>query len=260
MLIIERHHRLLEILREQKTADLESLASALNVSSSTVRRDLDALEQQGLVERTHGGAVYRGQRRHPVAFAERLVEQVDAKKLIGRYAATMVQPNMTVLLDGGSTVYYAAQQITARPLQVVTNALNIANLFADDEQVELLVPGGALYPRTGVLVGPIATAALSDLHADLLLFSVAGIFDDDAYNLNIDQAEVERVMLRQVARSVLLMDSSKFGRKSLARVCSVEDVELIISDPAISERWATRLGDRLIVAQPPPRPAEDATA
>ena len=123
--------------------------------------------------------------------------------------------------------------------------------------MELLVPGGALYPRTGVLVGPIATAALSDLHADLLLFSVAGVFDDDAYNLNIDQAEVERVMLRQVARSVMLMDSSKFGRKSLARVCSVEDVELIISDPGISERWATRLGDRLIVAQPPPRAAED---
>ena len=259
MLIIERHNRLLEILREQKTADLDSLAGALNVSASTVRRDLDALEQQGLVERTHGGAVFRGQRKHPIAFAERLTEQVDAKKLIGRYAAAMVQSNMTVLLDGGSTVYYAAQQITARPLQVVTNALNIANLFADDEQVELLVPGGALYPRTGVLVGPIATAALSDLHADLLLFSVAGVFDDDAYNLNIDQAEVERVMLRQAARSVMLMDSSKFGRKSLARVCSVEDVELIISDPGISERWATRLGDRLIVAQPPPRAAEESS-
>ena len=250
MLIIERHNRLLEILRDQKTADLDSLAATLSVSASTVRRDLDALEQQGLVERTHGGAVFRGQRKHPVAFAERLNQQVDAKKLIGKYAATLVQPNMTLLLDGGSTVYYTAQQITARPLQVVTNALNIANLFADDEQVELLVPGGALYPRTGVLVGPIATAALSDLHADLLLFSVAGIFDDDAYNLNIDQAEMERVMLRQAARSVMLMDSTKFGRKSLARVCSVEDIELIVSDPGLSERWLTRLGERLVVAQP----------
>jgi DeoR/GlpR family transcriptional regulator of sugar metabolism len=248
MLIIERQQRLLQILRDLKAADLDSLASALSVSASTVRRDLDALEQQGVVERTHGGAVYRGPRRAPVAVSDRLQEQVDAKRLIGKYAAALVQPGMTVLLDGGSTIFYTAQQITARPLQVVTNALNIANLFADDEQVELLVPGGALYPRTGVLVGPIATAALADLHADLLLFSVAGIFDDDAYNLNIDQAEVERVMLRQAARSVMLMDSTKFGRKSLARVCSVEDVELILTDAAVTERWLNRLGDRLVVA------------
>jgi DeoR/GlpR family transcriptional regulator of sugar metabolism len=252
MLIVERQNHLLNILREQKAADLETLAAALNVSASTVRRDLDALEQQGLVERTHGGAVYRGQRRHPIAFSDRVQEQVDAKTLIGKYAAALVQPNMTLLLDGGSTVYYAARQITARPIQVVTNALNIANLFADDEQVELLVPGGALYPRTGVLVGPIATAALADLHADLLLFSVAGIFDDDAYNLNIDQAEMERVMLRQAARSVMLMDSTKFGRKSLARVCSTDDVELILTDPGVSERWLTRLGDRLVVATDEP--------
>src|SRR5687767_2737147 len=102
MLIVERQHRVLEILREQKAADLETLAQSLNVSGSTVRRDLDALEKQGLVERTHGGAVYRGQRQHPVAFSERIAQQVDAKKAIGKAAAALVQPHMTLLLDGGS--------------------------------------------------------------------------------------------------------------------------------------------------------------
>jgi DeoR family fructose operon transcriptional repressor len=248
MLMIERQHRLLEMLREQKAADLDSLAGALGVSGSTVRRDLDAMEKQGLVERTHGGAVYRGEHRHPVAFAERIIEQVDAKKAIGRYAASLVLPHMTLLLDGGSTVYFAAQQITARPLQVVTASLQIANLFANEEQVELLVIGGTHYPRTGVLVGPIATAALANLHADLLLFSLAGVFDDEGFNLNIEQAEVERVMIQQAARSVLLMDSSKFGRKSLARVCSTEDVEQIVTDGGVSEKWQRRFGERLVVA------------
>ena len=251
MLILERQQRLLDILRERNAADLDALAEALGVSGSTTRRDLEALEKQGLVERTHGGAVYRGPRRHPVALDERMSERVEAKKIIGRYAASLVEPNMTLLLDGGSTVYYTAGQITARPLQVVTNSLAIANLFADDERVELLMSGGALYPRTGVLVGPIATAALADLHADLLLFSLAGVYGDAAFNLNIEQADVEKVMIRQAARSILLMDAAKFGRKSLARVCAVEDAELIVTDPAISETWRTRLGERLVVADPP---------
>ena len=249
MLNIERQHKLLEILREQKAADLESLAQTLSVSPSTMRRDLDALEKQGLVERTHGGAVYRGHRQHPVAFSERMSQQVDAKKAIGKAAAALVEPHMTLLLDGGSTVYVAAEQITARPLQIVTNSLSIAGLFTNDEQVDLIVIGGAHYPRTGVLVGPIATRGLSDLHADLLLFSLAGIFDDEAYNLNIEQAEVEKVMIHQAARAIMLMDATKFGRKSLARVCGLDEVEQIITDAAVSEKWPGRLGDRLIIAQ-----------
>ena len=252
MLIVERQQRLLDILRSKTAADLDTLASALDVSVSTARRDLDALESQGLVERTHGGAVYRGPRRHPIAFAERANEQVDAKRAIGRFAASLVQPHMTLLLDGGSTVYYAAQLIAARPLQVVTNSLLIAGHFADDEQVDLLVIGGALYPRTGVLVGPIAEAALADLHADLLLFSLAGLFEDGGYNLNIDQAQVERVMLHQAARAALLMDSTKFGRKSLARVCNTEDVQLIVTDSAVSSKWRRILGERLVVAEDKP--------
>ncbi len=249
MLIVERHGRLLDMLRQQQSAQLETLGEALGVSLSTVRRDLEALEERGLVERTHGGAIYRGPQRHSVVLADRMHEQIEAKRAIGRHAASLVQADTTILLDGGSTVYFAAQQITARPIQVVTNSLSIAALFSDDEQVELLVIGGNLYPRTGVLLGPIATRCLADLHADLLMFSLAGIYDDAVYNQNLVMAEVEQVMMQQAARSVLLMDSSKFGRKSLARVCGVDDVELIITDSGISPRWPRQLGDRLVIAE-----------
>ena len=249
MLIVERQQRLLEILRELNAANLESLAEELDVSSSTVRRDLEVLEEQGLVERTHGGAVYRGPHRHSIVFAERMHEQVEAKKAVGRYAASLVEPQMTVLIDGGSTALYAAQQITARPLQVVTNSLAIANQFADDERTELLLIGGNLYPRTGVLVGPVATHCLADLHADLLLFSLAGIYEDAAFNQNLSMAELEQLMLRCAATKVLMMDSTKFGRKSLARVCSVSDVDVVVTDSGITERWKRLLGDRLVIAE-----------
>lgn len=254
MLIIERQQRVLDILRQHKTSELDELARQLEVSASTVRRDLEVLEQQGLVERTHGGAVYKGEPAGAgsrFALAERMNEQVHAKEAIGARSAALIQPHMTVLLDGGSTVIYAARQITARPIQIVTTSLAIANHFADDDQVELLVVGGNLYPRTGVTIGPIATGTLADLHADLLLFSLAGIFDHETFNTNLAMAQVEQVMMQQAARSVLLMDATKFGRKSLARVCGLDEIDQIITDDAVGSDWRQQLGGRLVIATGP---------
>ena len=132
---------------------------------------------------------------------------------------------------------------------MVTNSLAIANLFKDDEQVELLVVGGNLYPRTETTVGPIASGTLADLHADILMFSLAGIYDDACFNTNLSMARLEQVMMQQATRSVLLMDSSKFGRKSLARVCGVEEIDDIITDPGVDRIWRDRLGDRLVIAR-----------
>ncbi len=278
MLIVERQQRVLEILRERKAAQLEDLARELDVSGSTIRRDLEALERRGVVERTHGGAIYKGDAggaepagmapsrghadsarvpaesapssmgQHSPVLAERMNQDVEQKIAIGRYAAAQITPHMTVLLDGGSTVIFAAKEIKARPLQIVTHSLSIANLFADDDQIELLLLGGNLYPRTGVTVGAITTGCLADLYADLAIFSVAGIYDDAAFNINLPMAQVEQLMIRQATRSLLLMDSSKFGRKSLVRVCGLSEVDQIVTDAGIADAWRQSVGERLIVA------------
>lgn len=252
MLIAERQQRLLATLRQRKAAQLDELARELDVSASTARRDLDELERQGLVERTHGGAILRETATSAppgdIALNRRMGEQVEEKEAIGIAAAALVTPNMTVLLDGGSTVIYAARCIEARPIQVVTNSLAIGHLFADDEQVEVMLVGGNLYPRTGVCVGPMATGSLADLHADLCLFSLAGIFENEAYNINLPMAQVEQVMLQQAAQSILLMDASKFGRKSLVRVCSLDEVDRVVTNTSIDPDWRDRLGDRVVVA------------
>ncbi len=248
MLIVERQKKLLDILREHKSAQLEALADLLGVSSSTVRRDVEALERQGVVERTHGGVIFRARSTASLALEERMHEQMDAKRKIGAAAARLIEPGMTVYIDGGSTVQYCIAQLAVRPLQVVTNSLTVANYFANDDRVELLVLGGSHYPRTGVLIGPITTKVLADLHADVMLFSCAGLYETEVFNSNLVMAEVEKIAIRQTARKILLMDSTKFGRKSLARVCGVEEVDLIITDEGISERWTKLLGDRLEVA------------
>jgi DeoR family fructose operon transcriptional repressor len=249
MLIVERQKLLLDMLKERKAAQLEVLAEMLAVSSSTVRRDVEVLEQQGLVERTHGGVIFRPRKTSSLALDERMREMVEEKRAIGAAAAKLVEPGMTLYLDGGSTIQYCIQQIDARPLQVVTNSLTVANHFAADDRVELLVLGGSHYPRTGVLIGPITTQALSGLHADLMLFACAGMFENEVFNSNLVMAEVEKLALRQAARKILLIDSTKFGRKSLARICAVDELDLMITDQGINEKWPRMLGDRLQVAR-----------
>ncbi|HAI12532.1 MAG TPA: hypothetical protein DCM28_12565 [Phycisphaerales bacterium] len=255
MLIIERQQKILDLLKARLTVQLEDMSRELDVSTSTIRRDLEVLEEQGYAKRTHGGAIYTGsesQSPHGISgqtLTERMNESINAKMAIGALAASLVKPHMTVLMDGGSTVIYAARQITARPIQVVTDSLAIAMHFHDDDQVETLIVGGSLYPRTGITIGPIATGTLAELHGDLLLFSLYGILGDSVYNVNIGMAEVEQAMMRQATRCALLMDSSKFGRKSLARVCGVDELDHIITDANVDPMWKDQLGDRLVIAE-----------
>jgi DeoR/GlpR family transcriptional regulator of sugar metabolism len=252
MLIVDRQKKLLELVRSRGSAQLDELARSLEVSQSTVRRDLELFEKRGIVQRIHGGVLYIGEgadQQPSLALAARMAEQIEAKEAIGAAVAGLVQPNMTLIMDGGSTVVYAARAITARPIQVVTNSISIANIYKDDDQVEVLMVGGRFYPRTEVTVGPIATGTLAELHADILLFSLAGIRGDAAYNINLSMARVEQVMLQQAQRSVMLMDATKFDRTSLVRVCGLDEVDHIITDPAVAPAWRERLGEHLIVAE-----------
>ena len=248
MLIVDRQKKLLDILRTRRSASLEQLSEALGVSSSTVRRDVDALCGQGVVEATRGGVLFRGRSPAMLDLDQRMQEQVEAKRAIGKAAAAMIEPGMTVYFDGGSTIHYTLQQLEVRPLQVVTNSLTVANHFANDDGVGLLVLGGAMYPRSGVLVGPITMQALAEIHADVMIFSVAGIYETDIFNTNLAMVQIEKLALKQAARKILLADAGKFGRKGLARVCSIEDVDLIITDSAITEIWKSKLRDRLKIA------------
>lgn len=252
MLIIERQCRLLEIIRHKQVAELAELCKELDVSISTVRRDLEAMEARGVVQRTHGGVIYRGEtagRPGPAnVLATRMNENVQAKEAIARYAASIVQPQMTVFMDAGSTVIFAARAIKVRPIQVVTTSLSIANHYAEDDRVELTLTGGNLYPRTGAMVGSLARQCLSELHADLCLFSLAAIDEQAAYNINHEMARVEQIMMRHAKRNVMLMDATKFGRKSLVKVCGIDDIDLTVTDTSIGKPWVDRFGDRLAVA------------
>ncbi|MDB5294847.1 MAG: transcriptional regulator, DeoR family [Phycisphaerales bacterium] len=245
MLIIDRQNRLKSLLAARGTATLDALASELQVSQSTVRRDVELLEQAGLVERTHGGVVWAGERPtaavasgRPYAFDQRTEYRADEKVRIARAAATLVRPGQTVLVDGGTTTYYLARELVGRPMQLVTNSLPIGNLFVNDDNVELILTGGLVYPRYGVLLGPHVEAFLGTVHASTLFLSCAGVRDGAVYNQNLLLVQAEQQMMRQVQQVVLLADSTKFGQQALAKLCDLSQVHVVVTDAGIDPEQA----------------------
>ena len=239
MLIAERQARLKELLARRGMSDLDSLSADLKVSQSTVRRDIELLEKSGLVERTHGGVIWIAERgangARPYAFDQRMGYRVETKRQIARAAQRLVRPGQTILVDGGTTTFYLAEELLGRPMQLVTNSLPIANLFLNDDNVELVITGGLMYPRYGVLLGPVVENFIADIHATSLFLSCAGVHDGGVYNQNLLLVQAEKRMMQQVQQVVLLVDSSKFGQQALARLCALKEVDVVVSDAGLSK-------------------------
>jgi DeoR/GlpR family transcriptional regulator of sugar metabolism len=237
MLIPQRQSRLQELLARRGMSDLESLATSLKVSLSTVRRDVDALEKQGLVKRTHGGVIWVGEEEssnRPYAFDQRMGLHTDVKQRIAQTAAReLVRDGETILIDGGTTTCYFAQQLLGRDLQIVTNSLPIADVFVNDESVELILTGGLLYPRYGVLLGPQTEQMLASIHSRSLFMSVAGILEGGLYNQNLLLVQAEQRMMQQVQQVVLMADSTKFGQQALVKLCTLDAIDVVVTDAGL---------------------------
>jgi DeoR/GlpR family transcriptional regulator of sugar metabolism len=250
MLAEERRTHLLELVRTRGFASLPELAAELQVSESTVRRDLETLEESGAAKRTHGGVFYTGSAPKLPHFEERQPAQWDKKRAIAARAAELVQEGDTLLLDGGTTTYEVARLLLGRRLQVVTNSLPLANLFASQPSADLVLIGGYVYPRTGVALGPYANQMLATINVRRTIMSVAGINDRGFYNSNALLVETEQAMMRAADEVIVVADSTKLGHKSLAHLCALNAVDCLVMDSGIPSEWKkkiTEAGIELVV-------------
>ena len=215
-----------------------------------MRRDLDFLEESGTAKRTHGGVFYTGSSPKLPHFDERQPAQWDKKRAIAARAAQLIHDGDTLLLDGGTTTYEVARLLVGRHLQIVTNSLPVANLFASSATTDLVLVGGYVYPRTGVSLGPYANQVLSSLKVRRTVLSVAAINDRGFYNSNLLLVETERAMLDASEEVIVVADSTKFGHQSLAHLCSLERVDCVVVDHEIDrgvarqDRGGGRKADR----------------
>jgi DeoR family fructose operon transcriptional repressor len=237
----DRRNRLLELIRQRGFASLPALAQELGVSESTVRRDLDFLEESGVAQRTHGGVFYTGPSPKLAHFDQRQSLNWDKKRQIAVAASRLIEDNDTVLLDGGSTTYELAQLLVGRPLQVVTNSLPVANLFTSSESTDLIFVGGYVHTKTGVSLGPYANQMLAGLNVRRAVLSVAGASERGFYNSNLLLVETERAMMSSADEVIVVADSTKFSHTSLAHLCNLTDIDVLVTDDELDAAWRERL-------------------
>jgi DeoR/GlpR family transcriptional regulator of sugar metabolism len=241
----------LELVRTKGFASLPELVDELQVSESTIRRDLDYLEESGAAKRTHGGVFYAGSSPKLPHFDERQPANWEKKRAIAQRAVTLIEDGDTLLLDGGTTAYEVARLLVGRPLQIVTNSLPVANLFASNANTDLVLLGGYIYPRTGVSLGPYANDMLSHLNVQKTVLSVAGINDRGFYNSNLLLVETERAMMQAADEVIVVADSTKFGRQSLAHLAPLSDAQHLVVDEGITADWRSKAetsGVKLLIA------------
>ena len=251
-----RREALLDRIHQTGVRSVSELATALRVSSATVRRDLSALERQGLVDRTWGGARAHVALNYREDFELRVREEADAKRTVARAAAALVEPNAVVGLSGGTTITLVARMLRGRPLNVVTNAVNVAAELFGARGTKVIVSGGALRANSYELVGSAADAIIRGYHYDVFFFSCSGVADDGFYRRDRAEAAVVRTFCAAAARRVVLLQRGKLGRTKEARVARFDEIDDVIVDGPLDPVWRGRLtsgGARLHVLTPSAR-------
>lgn len=222
---------ILERLAQSGNVAVGPLAEALGVSSATIRRDLELLDSQRLMTRTHGGAVARGLL-YELPLRYKAARHQAEKLRIARAAAEHVPDGGAVGLTGGTTTTEVARAIADRPgLTIVTNALNIASELAIRPNLKLVIPGGVARSESYELVGPLGEANLQTLNLGVVFVGVDGIALEAGLTTHHDvEANTNRLLIDRAQRVVVVADSSKLERVTFARICGVDRVDVLITD------------------------------
>ena len=237
-----RRVKIRQMLETQEFVDLGTLCRELDASESSIRRDLAALETEGVIKRVYGGAMnVQPSSSHLLDFAWRSSQMGEEKKRIAKMTAGLVQDGQTILLDGGSTVAEVARELVNRSLHIMTNSLPIADIFSDARQIELTLAGGYLYPRLRVLVGPFCEQMLSAVTADLLIMGIGGITEAGFSNNNTLIVGPERKMIEVSRKVIVVTVHTKFGRGAMIPLAPLDVADIVVSDTALADEYRQML-------------------
>ncbi|MFE7241677.1 DeoR/GlpR family DNA-binding transcription regulator [Streptomyces sp. NPDC057580] len=227
----------LRLVQGSDRVSVSELSHRLGVSEMTVRRDLDALELQGLVRRVHGGAISTRSREEGAGFAAREPWQAATKDRLGAAVAAMVEPGSRVLLDAGTTTVHVAKHLVERaPLTVAVLSLQAAVCLADRPGIELLVVGGRSRSGEQSLVGPLTLRTLEALAFDCFVLSIGGVHTEYGWSeFSLDDAAVKQAALAQAARTIAVADATKLGVRAFSQVAALGAVDAFVTDAAAQD-------------------------
>ena len=243
MLVAKRKFQILQFLAEEGFIEAAMLARRLGTSEATIRRDLTALGREGAVQRTRGGAL-------PVSgpailpFGERELRNPNEKRAIAERAAALVQDGETIIIDGGTTTSQMVRPLLNRQVQVITNSIPVAQALGNSRSVEVVMTGGWVYPRSGILLGPHAVASLRTMRARRAFISAAGIDRQGISNTNALVVETELAIIGAADEVNVLADHSKLCRRGMSFLCGLERIARLITDAAASQEFLRFVRDQ----------------
>jgi DeoR/GlpR family transcriptional regulator of sugar metabolism len=239
MLAEERRQNILGLIQEHGSARTAELARLFKVSDQTIRRDLEELQEKGLISKHHGGGVLLAYQ--ALSYGERTGLRHGEKARIAKEAARLVRSGMTVALGPGTTTEQVALQLNGRDVDIVTNSVAVAAAITDPS-TRVRLTGGTYRPAGQLVVGEWSTSNLAELFADIAFIGVSGMGSDDGYTVTArDEALVLRQFVRVAKRSVVVSDSSKFHRVADEALAPLSAVHLVITDSGIPDSDRERL-------------------
>ncbi|MFK0386354.1 DeoR/GlpR family DNA-binding transcription regulator [Rhizobium sp. RM] len=259
----ERREKIMEWFAANQVASSQELAKRLNTSISTIRRDLDYLATQGIVRRTHGGAVrVRRNTTYEPLVEEARQTSVEEKRAIAAAAAKVLQPEQSILIDSRSTLHqfaYAVADLTI-PLTVVTNDVHVAFILANKPHIKLVVPGGICRPGAYSLLGETGINFVRELRCDHFFLSSQAVDTECVSDTSLELVQLQKAMIEAAAETTLLVDSSKFGSRTIYRTAPIESLTRIITDEGLDPEERARyslLVPQLVIAPYLDEPQEE---
>jgi len=228
----ERRERIVAVVREASRASVDELASLLEISRETVRRDLALLSEQGVLRKVHGGAVHF-QTAQEGSLRDREASARNEKLVIGREAAKLFEPGDSIFIDAGTTTsYFAGELGKVGSFAVITNSVVIASqLWNAPNRSEVYLLGGRYFGDNQEVVGPLTVEQIHELHADHVVLTI-GAMDEAGrcMDFNADEAFVARAMIARARKTTILADSSKLQRHALFQVCEADQIDRLVTD------------------------------
>lgn len=243
---VDRRDKIIHKIQSEGSVRVDELSEEFDVSTVTIRNDLDFFEEKGLIHRTYGGALLRNNVYNDPSLEEKQKINVDEKRRIGEYAASLIKDGESIILDSGTTTREIALRLKDKKgLTLMTNAINIAVELAGVSDLNLMLTGGVLRDKSYSLVGPEAERTMQNYYFDKLLLGVDGMdFEHGLTTPNPLEAQLNRLMVDRANKVILVTDSSKFGRHSFSYICDLDPVEMVITDTNIEPDFEERLAKR----------------
>lgn len=255
MTLRERHKAILELLREAGSVDVGTLSRQLEVSAVTIRKDLDLLEEKRLLYRTHGGAILADPYIATRKVSEKEKLHPEVKRRIGQKAAELLSPQDALIIASGTTVQAFARCIANMKMTVITSAMNVAMELLDKPDIEIIQLGGIIRHSSASAVSEYAVRMLDNFACNKLFLGVDGI--DPVYGLStthLQEACLNRAMIRAATKTIVLADSSKFGRRGFSKICDLSDIDIVITDSGISPKMLEAMAEQGVKVTVVPSP------